>query len=505
MEKSKQVDILTKLIRNEISNKQNKFLIKQFVKQHPELINELDSDRFTPLATACNLQTRSRFNPSIKFLLKNGADPNALCSGYKSPFHLICMSTFSNANSKKNNNDLNTIKLLLKHSTIRNDIINITLCGDNALMLAINYAFNNDEPIDKELIRLLLKAGINCNLQNNLGQTPLYLATKCGYSNNNNVIKLLLSYGADIHTVSMFKWSPLMSAIMNAKNKQDFNIIDLFLEYGCDFDLKNVDGWTALMVFCKYKIMLDTDTNDTLKLLIKHTSNINHVNKNGWTALMLALQNGNSEQIKILLEAGSNPNITTFYGSSCLKTIFCREKSEFRHEIFELLLNYGANINHRNKLDDTILMMIGNPIKYKSFINEESDYERFKYTKSLIYHYPGFYLKSYSSADHNRITKYMTRKGRVWFSKVIDDINKQKTIINSVLTQIPQRCGEIIYGIDSLRTQLLNIKWQIRNMNMNINDIYTINTKSRLINYFGITDTEKFQNTIDFYINNNYV
>lgn len=64
---------------------------------------------------------------------------------------------------------------------------------DNNGWTLLHYAVYDE---DYELVELLLKNGVNINLQINRGMTPLILATRY---ENEEIIKLLLSYGADVN------------------------------------------------------------------------------------------------------------------------------------------------------------------------------------------------------------------------------------------------------------------------------------------------------------------
>lgn len=55
-----------------------------------------------------------------------------------------------------------------------------------------------------------------------------------------------------------------------------------------------------------------------MKILIKLGVNINHVNEDGYTPLMMASENGHLEAIKELLSQGSDPDIMDNNGITAL-------------------------------------------------------------------------------------------------------------------------------------------------------------------------------------------
>lgn len=81
--------------------------------------------------------------------------------------------------------------------------------------------------------------------------------------------------------------------------------------------------------------------------------NINHLNKEGISALSLAVKLKNPRIAKILLENGANPNLVGVYKET---PIFDAVK-ENDVEMIELLQSYGANINQRNREGQTPIIV----------------------------------------------------------------------------------------------------------------------------------------------------
>ena len=80
------------------------------------------------------------------------------------------------------------------------------------------------------------------------------------------------------------------------------------------------------------------------KEAITQGANINVLNKDKWTPLMLAIRGGHSDVIKLLLNKGANLNIKGESGMTPLH-IACAIRSE---EIIKLLLDKGAQVNVAN-------------------------------------------------------------------------------------------------------------------------------------------------------------
>lgn len=85
---------------------------------------------------------------------------------------------------------------------------------------------------------------------------------------------------------------------------------------------------------------------DYVKILIKNGANINHQDKNGWTALHFAAQDYKPEMANVLIESEADIEAVDIYGNTPLsKAVF---HSRERGEIIKLLLKNGANKEHKN-------------------------------------------------------------------------------------------------------------------------------------------------------------
>ena len=76
------------------------------------------------------------------------------------------------------------------------------------------------------------------------------------------------------------------------------------LENDANINIKNDDGSTSLMICA-----CTGQYSEIVELLISYGADINATDKNGWTALMFASQNGYVESVKILLQYNADVNI----------------------------------------------------------------------------------------------------------------------------------------------------------------------------------------------------
>jgi ankyrin repeat protein len=165
-----------------------------------------------------------------------------------------------------------------------------------------------------EGIRILLDHGtkcgfINVNIKNNLGSTPLHIASSKIYSLVGNI--------------------------------SDF--IQILLENGANVNEKDNNGCTPL-----HRASDDGSTR-SIQILLSNGANINEKDNNGSTPLHYASSQGPSGSVKILLENGANVNEKDNNGSTPLHyvskfgSIYGLETRFDEH--IKSLLDFGADIN----------------------------------------------------------------------------------------------------------------------------------------------------------------
>ncbi len=89
------------------------------------------------------------------------------------------------------------------------------------------------------LAQLLINSGARLIARDINGYTPLHWAAFLGMS---SIVVLLISKNADVNSQSKFKWTPLMQACTRGHQ----SVCSLLIAAGANFDLKNSDGSTAL-------------------------------------------------------------------------------------------------------------------------------------------------------------------------------------------------------------------------------------------------------------------
>lgn len=126
--------------------------------------------------------------------------------------------------------------------------VNIKSDADsNALHIAVCDSSRFDEIND------LIKAGININLQNKYGTTPLSNAV---FFDNAKIVELLINNGADVNLAKTNGMTPLMVA---CKDNKATSIVDLLIKAKADIKAKNENGDTAMDIAKSHNIRASVD------------------------------------------------------------------------------------------------------------------------------------------------------------------------------------------------------------------------------------------------------
>nr|CAD2139141.1 unnamed protein product [Meloidogyne enterolobii] len=195
------------------------------------------------------------------------------------------------------------------------------------------------------VVALLLKHGANKEHRNLSDYTPLSLAASGGYV---DVIQLLLTHGAEINsrTNSKLGISPLMLSAMNGHEEAT----RVLLENGSDINAQiETNKNTALTLACFQGRV------EVTRLLISHGANVEHRAKTGLTPLMEAANGGYVEVGRVLLQSNADVNTSPVPTSRDTALTIAADKGH--HAFVALLLDYGAQINARNKKGCTALWL----------------------------------------------------------------------------------------------------------------------------------------------------
>ena len=150
-------------------------------------------------------------------------------------------------------------------------------------------------------VKRLLGEGASVTMRDGRGVTALLAAT---HGNHVEVARLLIAAGADVNAKDNIEDSPFLYAGAEGRNE----ILKLTLAAAADLKSVNRYGGTALIPAAHH------GHPETVKILLATGIDKDHVNKLGWTALLEAVILGDggkthTEIVRLLVEAGANPNI----------------------------------------------------------------------------------------------------------------------------------------------------------------------------------------------------
>lgn len=181
-----------------------------------------------------------------------------------------------------------------------------------------------DEDIDA--VKELLASGADVNVvDKSYDTTALAGAVARG---NRQIVKMLLKAGADPNKVN----SKGQTALMNLSDSTASVIVKDLISEGANIAAIDEEGDSALMVAAKI------DNAELLRTLLSNGARVNEQNEAGQTALMLAASEGYLENVKALIEWLADVNKMDDDDRTALK--YAREGEH--EDVAELLKSYGA-------------------------------------------------------------------------------------------------------------------------------------------------------------------
>ncbi|KAH9487507.1 hypothetical protein Btru_074133, partial [Bulinus truncatus] len=262
-------------------------------------VDPIESKGQTPLLLA----SKQGHLSTIELLLSNGAHINHRNGHGETALMLSSKS-----------GRLETVNLLVKRNA---DLHLDQKDGCTALMLASGKGF-------RDIVETLVQHGSSVNHQNHRGTTALSLAAS---GNHIDVVKLLLDFKADAGLSDEKGHNPLV----HAARKGHASILELLLKH---------DTETGNAV----KIASSCGYTQCVKTLCERNADVNKVDKNGITPLMLASLHNNSAIAEILLSHNADVSAVDKKGWSAL--MFASQAG--CSNIAEMLMNIGANADQRS-------------------------------------------------------------------------------------------------------------------------------------------------------------
>ena len=159
-----------------------------------------------------------------------------------------------------------------------------------------------------EIVKFLVSKGANVHTKNAFGVTPLHNAVEIG---SIDIVKFLVSQGADVNTTGLNDWTPLHLAL-----RHDLNEIAEFLVFnGADVNART-HGNTLL--HNAVQNARQSGSVNIVKFLVSNGADVNAANLAYWTPLHFAARDGLLEIVEFLVSNGANVNVTDERGGTPL-------------------------------------------------------------------------------------------------------------------------------------------------------------------------------------------
>lgn len=173
-----------------------------------------------------------------------------------------------------------------------------------------------------EVVKLLVDRGTDVDQRQQYGITPLMLAAARWLP---RMVRTLISLGADVSARDETQGSVMMAAVQNALHSSDETAgeatVRELLKHGADVNAVNDEGQTALMLLLGVRAGEDQQASGNIvstlsALLIEHEAELDIQDMAGWTALHAAAARGLLEPTQAMLAAGANKRLRDINGLS---------------------------------------------------------------------------------------------------------------------------------------------------------------------------------------------
>ena len=185
---------------------------------------------------------------------------------------------------------------------------------------------------DAEEVRALLEQGAHVTAEDSSGATALVAAA---YGNHVEAARLLVEAGADVNAKDSTEQSAYL--IATSEVGDDVTLLDLTLDAGADVNAKDSFNGTGLIRAA------DRGYVRIVRRLLETDTDIDHVNRLGWTALLEAIILGggdeaHTEVVRVLAEGGVDVNIADGDGVTPL----AHARAQGYEEMAAILTDAGA-------------------------------------------------------------------------------------------------------------------------------------------------------------------
>ncbi|KAG4100377.1 ankyrin [Neocallimastix lanati (nom. inval.)] len=231
----------------------------------------------------------------------------------------------------------------------------------DGFMDGFGYLIKACQSEDELSVRYLVTLGAQIDSETDIYTSPLTIACQKG---NMSLVKCLIDYGADVNKVYGYCQTPLVNAIIarGIRNIKDKNLIGYLIDVGADILKENSQHENALTYSCKYE-----DISVTNYLLNRLDKIIGAKVKFRDSALLAACQsffNNNEALIKQLVRQGANVNKVNKDGDTTLMLVIRSSYSRLysidknmKENVIRYLIDQGVDVNRENRNKETALII----------------------------------------------------------------------------------------------------------------------------------------------------
>ena len=293
--------------------------VLQAIISHGIDVNASNKNHVTALIIACHKGNTD----AINILLEAGADPNITDSKGATCIH----HAVGEGHSK------HVLETVVSHGA---DVNAANKKSITALMLACAN-------LNEYAINVLLNAGADPNTADAGGDTCLHYVAQNHFCTK--VLQAIISKGIDVNATN----KKHVTALIIACHKGNTDAINILLEAGADPNITDSKGAT-----CIHHAVGEGCSKAALERIINNGADVNVMNKNNITTLMIACEKRNKDAINVVLNAGADPNIADADGDTCLHYA---ARSDCCTEVFRVIISHGIDVNATNKKHVTALII----------------------------------------------------------------------------------------------------------------------------------------------------
>ncbi len=336
-------------------------------------VNHIDEkgETFLHYALKKNLSTCARVliesGIDVNKVDKNGDSPlyTAVNKGNRHIAKALLQTNKVNVNELKGNRTLLQDAVLIGDKNIMNMLLKTDIDINHIDDRGRNIAFDAISNGNRDIIDTILEVkDLDLNHLDTGKQTILH---QKNVIEDDELAKKLISKGADPTILNGEEESYLLIAALRGCETDE--IIDLVIDSGFDINIpvRNENSILMEIMFAFTKLSeSESDRRDNLMSmadkLVEKGIDVNAINDQGETVLFDAVRKYDKTACAFLIKEGTPLNIVNNNGDTVLSDVIYRGISAL--DIIYMLITHGADVNHKNKYQQSIIEVLNDLVLY---------------------------------------------------------------------------------------------------------------------------------------------